>query len=269
MKAGAALLCLMFLGKNVLGQAARLSVNELSQEVAALEVLHQFQFTPSQLKILQHLAPNTADVPGPRTPPKVSEAYRQTLQQLHAALLAGKPAERIAELQDRLDELREKESPELDDGFDLTEAAIEQAPKLLKELSARQVANYLALYGDAFPDPLELLLAAIEKARSLKEAEWKELRETIAEEIGRLVGGLDTEKCHRVGSRAVELLIQARSMKEEEFTAQRGALEKTARDLIGSDGPLDVVRKVLEQALAELLSNPRLGPALAGRLAGR
>src|SRR5262249_55497143 len=116
------------------------------------------------------------------------------------------------------------------------------------------------------PDPVESLLDALDAVRSLKADEWKALRQDLADQVGRLVAGLDADKATAVGDRAVQLLIRVRALKEAEFKEQRAELEKEARQLAGEAGPLDVLRHLAEYALAELLSNPRLGQALTARL---
>ncbi len=50
-----------------------------------------------------------------------------------------------------------------------------------------------------------------------------------------------------------------------EFKAQRDDLDKEARKVVGDVGPTDVIRHYMERALAELLSNPRLGAAVEAR----
>jgi hypothetical protein len=245
-------------------QRNRSSLNDLSMEVAALQALYEFQLTPEQMKGLRQLAPETAGKPGARQAAKASAEYAKTLVELHGALVQPAKAERIHELEEKLAELAQNEAPELDDLIELTEAACRRAPELLRQLSARQVASYIAQFE--FPDPLELLHAALDQVRPLAPKEWKEFREELSSEVGRLVAGLDAERAGRVGDKVVQWLIQIRSLTEEEFKAQRSELERAARQIVGDLGPLDVLRHELEYALAELLSNPRLEAALAVRL---
>ena len=55
-------------------------------------------------------------------------------------------------------------------------------------------------------------------------------------------------------------------LKEEDFKAQRKELEADATKLVGDLGTMDVLRRVVEHGVAELLSNPRLGAAVEARL---
>ena len=91
-------------------------------------------------------------------------------------------------------------------------------------------------------------------------------RKQIANEIGRLCGGVDAAKEERLRKSAAALLTRARRMSSQDFVKQRADLEDEARRIIGSISPADVIRNEVEYALGELLSNARLVEALAARL---
>jgi hypothetical protein len=243
-----------------------LSVNELSMEVAALQALFQFDFSKSQLETLRKFAKETAQEVGARQAAKASDDFRTTLATLRDALVKPDDEERIGRLLEHLDSLRDSENPEVDDALEITDEARSRAPEVLKLLSARQVATHLASYGDQMPDPTERLLDALGKVRGLNEKEWKKVREEVSEDVGRLVAGLDVEKAGQIGDKVVQLFIQVRALKDDEFKTQRPELEKMARQIVGNIGAFDVLRHVVEQALAELLSNPRLAAAVDARL---
>jgi hypothetical protein len=247
-------------------KAGPTSTNDLSMEVMALQSLHQFQLKPEQLQTLRKLARQTAMEAGARQVVKPSEEFRRTLSSLRGALAEASNPERIQDLQQKMEKLRADEKIELDDGVELTEAAIKQAPEIMKTLSARQVAGYVALYGDEFPDPLDLLLGALTRVRGLKAKEWEQVRQEVSEDVGNLVAGLDAEKASKISDDVVQLLIKARAFKEDEFKKERPELEKSAREIVGNVAALDVIRHVVERSLAELLSNPWLGSALDARL---
>jgi hypothetical protein len=242
------------------------SLNELSMEVAALQTLYQFRFTPAQLETLKAMGKETSQEAGARTAAKVSEGFRKSLIDLRDALVDSRDDERIDKLQEQREKLRDTENPELDDGIEITDEAREKAPEVLKQLSARQVAGFVALYGDQFPDPVERLLEAVGRVRGLDAKQWKQIREDVADDVGRLTAGLDTEKAAGAFDQVVQLLIQVRALNDAEFKNQRPALEKKARQIVGKVGPFDVMRNVAEQVLAELLANPRLAAAIDARL---
>jgi hypothetical protein len=246
--------------------AAPPTLNDLSMEVAALQTLYQFRFTPAQMVKLKKLAAETTDDAGARQAVAVSDGFRRALGDVWTALVQADKEERIADLLEKLEDLRDTENPELDDAVEITDAARRRAPEVLAWLSARQIAAYIAAYGDQFPDPLELMVEALGKVRDLKDEAWKQMRDEVSEEVGRLVAGLDTEKAGQVSDQVVQLLIQARALKEDEFKKERRDLEKSARQIVGEVGPLQVLRHAVERALAELLSNPRLPTALEARL---
>jgi hypothetical protein len=242
------------------------SLNLLSMEVAALQTLHEFRFTDDQLVALRKVAKETASEVGARQAGKASKEFQDTLAELREALIDGLDSERIDELQEQLDSLHESEQPELDDEVEVTEAARQRAPEIFRLLRARQVAVYVAIHDEEFDDPYTRVVETLGMARGLGDKEWKVLRESIAEEVGWMTAGLNTDKATRTGEQVVQLLIQARTLKDEEFKKQRPELEKMARKIIGDIGPLEVMRHGVEKALAELLSNPRLSAALDARL---
>src|SRR5438874_1642834 len=82
------------------------SLNDLSLEVTALQTLHEFRFTPAQLESLRKLAKETAAEATPRDDIQASTDLRLTLHSLRDALIDGDD-DRIEELQERLDELRD------------------------------------------------------------------------------------------------------------------------------------------------------------------
>jgi hypothetical protein len=260
--------CLCFYSERLLAAPPenKLSLNDLSLEIAALQGLRLFQMTPAQMQRLRRLARDTVDDTGARQPAMASEEYRRALVELRNALAGSAEDDRITELQQKLDSLADDESPELDDGIEITDAARQQTPRLLQELSARQVAAYISSFGDDFPDPVEGVLNALGRVRGMKDEEWKQLRGELSEDVGRLVAGLDFERAGRVSDQVVQLLIQARALKDDEFKKQRPELEKSARGIVGQTGPFSVIQNTVELALAELLSNPRLVAAIDARL---
>jgi hypothetical protein len=240
------------------------SLNDLSMEVAALHVIHQFHFTPDQLQLLRKMARETSQEREIRQVPRASDKYKGLLTDLRSALVSGNE-EKMDKLQQELDKLRSAEPAELDDGIDITDAARREAPRLLRLLGPRQIALHLSYYGDQVPDPAAVLESAIDKVRDLKDKDWKQLREEISDQVGPLVVGLDVEKAGQVSDRAIQLLIEVRALSKQDFERRRAELRKQAREIVGDTSPFDVLQHLVEQALAEMLSNPRLASALNAR----
>src|SRR6266481_9553217 len=107
-------------GVVVLGLAGRLfgeepksgppaTLNQLSMEVSALQILHHLNVTTPQLTALRKIAkgavPNSQDA----KPGKGSEKLRAALLEMHKALLDKKEVERIDSLADKLNGLRDEE----------------------------------------------------------------------------------------------------------------------------------------------------------------
>jgi hypothetical protein len=239
------------------------NVAELHAEITALQVLHHLKATPAQLKELATLAATTVPRPGPRKVIKVSDEYRKTLLALRTALVDGK-SEEIVKLSNTLEDLREKEEPDLDDA-DITAEARKAAPGLLRQFSARQLVAYLGNSGDDFPDPTEQLMKGIEQSRELKGKDWREMRDNLAYQVGWLVGGIDEDAETKARDAATALLNKSAGLDAKQFKEQRAALEKEASDIVGKVTATEAIRHFLERTLAELLSNPRLLAALEAR----
>lgn len=243
-------------------QGTPADLNELSLEVSVLQTLHHLQLTKDQLQILAVLAPKTAAMPGQRKDAKGSASIRTTLTALRKALIEADD-ERIDKLNEELADRIVKEMTEFDDTIEATEAAQREAPKLLRRLSPRQVGRFFVANADELPDPLEQLLKAVEKAQKAKGDDWRDLRDNVPEAVARLLSGSDTEKAGKISDRVFDLLQQAHEMTGAEFTKKSPELEKTAKAIAESTGPVDVLSHVMEAALADVLSNPRLANAVA------
>jgi hypothetical protein len=235
------------------------NVGDVNADVSVLNVLHTLQPTPAQLKALLKAAPKTMQKPPPRKLVKVSEKLRKTMTGLRDALAAGDD-EKIDELFTAFDKLRDKENPEFDE-VEISDAAREQAPAIVRMLSARQVANYAASIAD-FPDPVERLADAMDQSRKLRGQAWQALRDDTAYQVGYLVGGLDEKADGMARDQATALLNKAFRLDDKQFAAERDALEKEARGLVGKLGPTDVIRHFMERVIAETLSSHRLEAAI-------
>jgi hypothetical protein len=241
------------------------SASDLAVEVAALRTLYGLKTTPEQMQLLKKLAPRTMEKARARKG-TASKEYAEQLTELRNALVDASDDDRIGDAEDTLDQLHESEKPDLDDGVEVTAAARQQVPELLRQLKASQLANYLGQVADDVADPLDRLTESLAKVRGLKGEEWKEKRDEVADEVARLVAGLDEDRAGKVNDAVVTLLTAAHGLADEEFKAQRPQLEEKARRIAGDVGPTEVLRHTVEHALAELLSNPRLTAAVEARL---
>ncbi len=242
------------------------SADELSLEVEALRLLYAFDFTADQRADIEKRAKETMEPARKRQTTKVSDDYLQALTELHDALADASDDDAIDAKEDALDEIEEKESPDLDDDVKLTDAARKQAGEVLHGLQASQLATFLEREGlDEAPDPKERLDKALTEVRGLKREEWKDRRDAIADEVAEALAGADAEKADKVSDRVVSLLSRVHAMSDKEFKGRTADLEKAADEIVGDIGPEQVVKNRAEHALAELLANPRLGEALKAR----
>jgi hypothetical protein len=114
--------------------------------------------------------------------------------------------------------------------------------------------------------PLERLSAGFENSRKMTGDEWDDSRDATAEAVGWLVAGLDDDASAKVLDKAKELLERSHLLSDADFMTQREELDAAAKKLVGNLSAMEVLRRVVEHGLAELLSNPRLGAAVEARL---
>jgi hypothetical protein len=245
-------------------ESDKIAPAELALEVNALRTLYYLKATPEQAQALLKIAKDTAAPNKKREAAKVSAEYKNLLAEVRDAL-ADDDEERVESLEDQLEELTLTESPELDDDVDLTDAARKHAPKILKQFKAPQVACFIGALADQVVDPRERLLEALDKVRGWRLVEWQEQRDSLGDQIGLLVGGVERATSGKVRDAVIDLLARARTLNDDEFDAKRGDLEREAEQIVAKAGPTDVLRHLVEHALAELLSNPRLEEALKAR----
>lgn len=240
------------------------AASELALEVSALRTLYYLKTTPEQARALLDVAKETAGKANERKPAKVAKEYQQLLADLRDAL-AEDDEEVVESLEEKLEELTISDPPELDDEIAITEAARKQVPKVLERYKANQLATFIGAHAEETVDPLDVLISGLEQVRGLGLVEWKETRDELSDRLAVLVAGVDQKRAEKVRDDTIELLARARSLKGDEFTAQKEKLEGEAKRIVGNVGPLDVLRHKLEHALAQMLSNPRIEAALKAR----
>ena len=249
----------------VLAADTQVDANALSLQVTALEMLHRFQASPEQLAALLKLAKDTPPKESTRKAGKVSDKFRQMLTALRDAYVAGDEDAITAKASD-LDDLREKEDPDLDDDVELSDAARKTASAALKVFTPRQVALYLVEFSEEFPVPFEKITEAFDDALTLKGKDWDEARDLVADQVGWLIGGLDAAAEAKVKKQVAELLDRVHILKAADFKDQKAELTKQAQEIADAAGPVDVFRNFMERSVAELLSNPQTATVLEARL---
>jgi len=256
-------------------------VNDLSMEVAALRTMYLLKASPDQAPDLNDrnqfngvawcaLHPKTAQPTRDRTEAKVSKNFRKVLADLRAAFIVNHDS-RIRELSDQLEEVTKDEQPELDDAIEVTDPARNNTHRLLLYFDANRTVPYLAAYGKEFPDPFFLLLSslgAVPKTTKPSADEWPAIREFVIKEVSWQVGGLNLKKQQQVGAQVAEFLDGAYKLSDAELKKggmPGGKLKGPIAKIVNVADCTDIIRNVLQQDLAELLSNPLLIPAWQAR----
>jgi hypothetical protein len=248
--------------------AAEADANQLSMEIAALQTLRHLEITPRQLAIFTKNAQLKIASQRPRKAAKTTVKFRKVLVDLRDAIVKNQD-KRVTDLSAKMDKMFDEENVELDDRVYVTEFARKRAPEVLKQLNARQVAAYLAVLDDDIPDPVNLILHTLDKNVKASAADWKEVRDDVADEIGWLVAGFDIDKANKVVGQVSALMDKMQKKTGEDAKTRQTEVERLVHKMMGDIGPLDVLRHVMEHDLAELLSNPQLPAALEHLQAGK
>lgn len=247
------------------GQAAY-DLVRLKREVDALEMLYHMEPTKAQLMALLKLAERTAAKPPATKEASASPEYLKALQDLRGALVRD-DEEQIGALFQKLGEIEDAQPTEIAEAFDLTPAAIKEAPSALKLLTPAQVVSFLASMDNEVPDPVERILFALSEGEELDAEDWKSLRDETAQEVIWLIHGFNSNTEAAKTTKAVsDLLDRGHRLKGDALKKEQESIEQAARKLTGGVSPVVVLQHYMERELAELLSNPQIVTALKARL---
>jgi hypothetical protein len=240
--------------------------NALGMELAAAQLIFQLDLSPVELRALSRMLAQSHARNRARQAAKVTPNVRKAMTDLRDAMIKGDPKQ-IGELSEKMEKLFESDKPELDDLCDITEAARQKAPELLKLLGPRQVLNFLQACDPESSDPLARLTEVLKQAKGMDAATWKNVRDESAADIGWMIAGFDTDKGQKVIADVTALLDRAHQAPDKEQDKYKAELEKLMHKLMEDCGPTELLRHVLEHQLAELLSNPRAQAMVEARLA--
>jgi hypothetical protein len=237
-------------------------IAELEFQVAALATLNDLSLTSVQLQAFQKLSADTA-AKLPKITAKGNAAYHTALLALRDALVAGDD-EKIAEKQDAVDDLRDKQNIDPQTDVDITQAAAGKAATALKLLSSSQIARYLAIHDADVPDATETILDALDQCHGISDADYAALRDEAADQVALLAAGQDSAE--GISAKVRDLLDRARKLDAEKFKAQRADFDAEAHQITQDVDSMDALRNWMEREMADLLSNPTISEALAARI---
>jgi hypothetical protein len=242
--------------------------NDLALEVNVLRTVYLFQLSPDMVKTTRETGADCAQKPRKRFAAEVSDRYRKLLVEYREALLRG-DEDRILDLSDQVEEVRKEEDPDIDDTVEITDEARKKAPGLLRNMNANRIVHYTSSYGKDFPNPYQIIRKTMRlsgKGKPPTAEEWKEQRDFVAKQVAWCYCGVDAAKSRKKAAEVAMLLDRANALSPEELEKQRDELEAAVRKLnAGTDG-LDVIRNVLQQDIAEMISNPRFVAAMDARM---
>jgi hypothetical protein len=225
-------------------------LNDASLQLRALDMMYELDLSTDQLKALAQAAGGTASKQH-RTAAKGNDKLVTTMHDFQAALLAGTDTYHIDELRTQLSDLTDDENVQLDDDIQITAEARNKAPDVMHQLTASQLAAYLASHADEVGDPVEMMMNTVEELRDQrtdaaaekdaasvetpkKAANKKEPKEAnsaedeaailvrlTAQDVANAVVGLDEAKAKTLAVDIAKWIKTTSDMKDDDFTAQR------------------------------------------------
>jgi hypothetical protein len=233
---------------------------QLQLEVDALSTLDDLNLTSDQLSSLKEMAKDSAGKLS-KTPTVASAEYTEALKALKSALL-GKDDDKTDAAGDKAADLADKQDDDSIPDVVQSEAAKSKSVEVLKMLSVKQVADFIAANADDIDEPVDLLIGAIHDCRGLSQEDFVGLRNDTAEELSVFAAGPNPGRPPAIVGKANALLTRAHKMSDAEFSSQQSALEDEARKIAGGMDPIPNLRHWMENEMAELLSNPELVKAI-------
>ena len=245
-------------------------LNAASMRVNALDAFYQLDLSAEQLRAFTASA---APMTGARAASAGDKQLAGLLGKLQEAIVSHGEDAAIAALRNQVIDYVNSSSVEVDDAIRPSAGARAAAKNLCNQFKATQVAAFLAMHADEVGDPMELFGRAMDTIRSSTgDAEFSESAAEIegqaAEQIARLVAGMDDAREVGVEKQVEALLKSAAEGSDAEFEKRRPALEESAKRIVGEVGPFEVVRHWMEEEVAGLLANPEM-PRAAGLMLGR
>ena len=280
-------------------------INELSLEVAALRTLYllnvwqdhndgswKYHAHAPWVYILDEAQKHkTAEAPRQRKAPAAGAAidgYKKVLVELRLAYIAGQD-DRIIDLSDQLEELAEDGFIELDDAVTITENAKKICHQTAFHATPESIVSYLNSYGKGLPSPYNMIgKVFIERAPGQKIS--KDDKDYLLKELSYLLCGYpqfsndktkeeellkkDKQKKEDLYKRMSPIIDKASAMTPDQCVKEwglKGSLrieyDTMKREVLGlGTDYFDVLRHLMQQDMAELLSNPRLIPAMDARV---
>jgi hypothetical protein len=236
----------------------------------------------------------TAEAPRKRKDPVAPDAttlaaYKKVLNELRIAYIAGQD-DRIVDLTDQLDELNGDDSIELDDAVTITENAKKICHKTATHPTPENIVSYLNSYGKSLPSPHNMIgKVFIERNAGQKISE--DSKKYLLKELSYLLCGYphfstdkkkeeellnkDKQRKEEINKRMSLIIDKASDMTPEQCKKEwalngslRNEYDKMKREILGAENPdyFDVLRHLIQQDMAELLSNQRLVEAMDARV---
>ena len=238
------------------------NLNLASMRVHAVDVIYQLDLTKEQIKALADASEGAADEHSRTTAvgnPKLVTAF----EDFYHAQLSQKDDEALAKMRNQLAELVTDDQVVLDDEVRLTTKAWDRVGQFSRQLTAGQIAAYLAFHADEIADPAEKMVGLLTDLHdTTNPTEIENQVDETTRVIGREVAGKDEVKAAQVTQRVADWIKDHKTISADDLVNTHAELEASARKVVGDVPPMELLGHWVDGELAELMSNPQLPEAI-------
>jgi hypothetical protein len=231
-----------------------------------LRALNDLEATAAQVQEIGDAAADPAGRPNAQDTQAIDDAARHdrsvqtTLLGLHNALVSGDP-DKIQGWERQLGEKEDQLAISLAPRIRPSQSSLQQADKIVRDFSGRQITAFIAQRSEEIPDPLELLEAAMVQCRGMDNVDFNQFGPDVAAQVAELVAG-PVPQARRLAQQIMPMLRSVHGMQDSEFEEQRADLEDKAKRMVKANSTT-VLRHWLDWEIGVMLSNPQLSAAIS------
>jgi hypothetical protein len=245
-------------------------LNLASMRLHAVDVIYELDLSTEQLAELRSASEGAAS-DRKRTAANANEKLTGAFGAFYKSLLTRADDQDIAKLRNQAAELvADDDNLHLDDSVEPTDTARSRANAFVGELTASQIAAYMASHADQVADPSEkmyALLIELHDNDSPDEADT-EIKQTSTE-VGMLMAGADAKASAAVADKVVAWVKTNRVLNDDQLADRHTDLLTSAKKTLGDVRPMDILSHWMDNEVATLLSNPQLPHAIEAVLSAQ
>jgi hypothetical protein len=245
-------------------------LNLASMRLHAADVIYELDLSTEQISQLRSASEDAAS-DSKRTAAGNNEKLAGAFGDFYKSLLTHADDQDIAKLRNQAAEIvADDDNLHLDDEVEPTDTARSKAGAFTKQLTAGQIAAYMASHADQVADPAErmfALLIELHDSDSPADADT-EIKQTSTE-VGMMIAGQDAKASAAVADKVVAWVKTNRELTDDQLAGKHADLLASAKKMLGDVPPMDILSHWMDNEMATLLSNPQLPQAIEAVVAAQ